>query len=719
MKTQGMVGATHQGLGPDAKKAASKAEGRPESGVQRVADKPEPSSVERILSGTQKGLGVRIATKAAPTAPPPIRVETPAEPPPSPEPGPLARLLAATQRGLGLKLATRSEPVVRTAAPDEAPAAEAPPSAADAAEKKTAGASVKVVMASGLYKTAAGVVGQRLIKEHAAALRAYLTVQMRDGEAAQKAIAAIEDDCEQGITEEIERAPTKKAGLFLSAKNLVEYERLFGAGLDAPMSAVPWEPTPPGRPDNWGRGLDEVRFGLGADEQEVLQLHVCAGLNVEELSYVLGVPRDAISRKVEAAVGYAKLLLEDTFEDVPPLEELLPDAFLIAPPTAEQLAAARPKVVPLPTGTVIGDRYEIESKLGGGEFAYVYRARDVRVPGHVVALKLLHRGARTPAAREGAIRELSLIASAFHPSLVQFKDHGWYEERLWFVMPFYQGELLLDCIRRGPLPLDEALAHFERLARALAALHAAGIRHQDIKPENLFLVQLRTGASDEEPETLPILLDLGVAAPNGEMALAGTPMYFSPEVAARIFDEHAEVPLSNKADVFALALSLLHTIEEADLSDLQSTDVDGFLRKRSKVAPSGPRSSELEFLKPHFARWLSPDPNDRPSAGAFADEIAELRSSRVSGSAGVAPKKLRGLLVGATLAGLFAGCAMLTDAPPRTLVVTQGSVAAAEPMEASERERLLRERLSTEEARAQALEDELTTLRRRQLRLDD
>ena len=210
-----------------------------------------------------------------------------------------------------------------------------------------------------------------------------------------------------------------------------------------------------------------------------------------------------------------------------------------------------------------------------------------------------------------------------------------------------------------------------------------------------------------------------MAAPNGEMALAGTPMYFSPEVAARIFDEHAEVPLSNKADVFALALSLLHTIEEADLSDLQSTDVDGFLRKRSKVAPSGPRSSELEFLKPHFARWLSPDPNDRPSAGAFADEIAELRSSRVSGSAGVAPKKLRGLLVGATLAGLFAGCAMLTDAPPRTLVVTQGPVAAAEPMEASERERLLRERLSTEEARAQALEDELTTLRRRQLRLDD
>ena len=56
MKTQGMVGATHQGLGPDAKKTE---QGRPESGVQPVA---KPSPIEQVLSGTQKGLGVRIAT---------------------------------------------------------------------------------------------------------------------------------------------------------------------------------------------------------------------------------------------------------------------------------------------------------------------------------------------------------------------------------------------------------------------------------------------------------------------------------------------------------------------------------------------------------------------------------------------------------------------------------------------------------------------------------
>src|SRR5690606_1319233 len=144
----------------------------------------------------------------------------------------------------------------------------------------------------------------------------------------------------------------------------------------------------------------------------------------------------------EAGAAYAKLLLEDVFGDAAQahLPAVLKEAFAVAPPTPEDLAASKPAVVPLPPGTIIGERYELESRIGGGEFAYVYRARDVRVPGHVVGLKLLHRVARTPAAREGAIRELSLIASAFHPSLVHFKEHGWFEDRLWFVMPFYQGE---------------------------------------------------------------------------------------------------------------------------------------------------------------------------------------------------------------------------------------------------------------------------------------
>lgn len=585
--------------------------------------------------------------------------------------------------------------------------------------------SLKVVMATGLYKTAAGVVGARLLKENGEALRGYLTIHLRSGKAAQNALAAIADTLEHGKADELTKGPSKRAALFLAAKNLIEWERLFGEGAtEQPLASVPWEPAPIGRPEGWSRALDEIRFGLGQGEAEILELHHVRDLNVDELAYVLGATKDEIEKRLEAGAGYARLLLEDVLGDgvAKHFESVLKDAFAVAPPTPEDMAATKTAVVPLPPGTIIGERYEIESRIGGGEFAFVYRARDVRVPGHVVALKLLHRVARTPAAREGAIRELSLIASAFHPSLVHFKDHGWFEDRLWFVMPFYEGEELLDRLERGPLPLDEALRHFERLARGLAALHAAGIRHQDVKPENIFLVQLATGGSAEKKEVLPILLDLGVAAPSGEMALAGTPMYFPPEVAARLFDEECDLPLTAKADVFALALSLLHSIEEPDLSDLEGADVDAFLKKRVASVPKGPRSRELAFLRPRFERWLAPHPNERPSAGQLADELAEILDERGGRRRIAAPSGLRGALTGLALGSVVLTSALLVDAPPREVTIVERPSDPAmrvEPSTESERVLLLRRRLEAEEQRSRELEMELETFRRRALQIDD
>lgn len=580
--------------------------------------------------------------------------------------------------------------------------------------------SLKVVMATGLYKTAAGVVGARLLKDNGEALRGYLTIHLRSGKAAQNALAAIADTIEHGTADELTKGPSKRAALFLAAKNLVEWERLFGEGAEAPLASVPWEATPPGRPEGWGRALDEMRFGLGQGEAEILELHYVRELNLDELAYVLGAGREEVEKRLEAGAGYARLLLEDVLGDAVPkhFESVLKEAFAVAPPTPEDLASTKVVAVPLPQGTIIGERYEIESRIGGGEFAFVYRARDVRVPGHVVALKLLHRVARTAAAREGAIRELSLIASAFHPSLVHFKDHGWFEDRLWFVMPYYQGEELLDRLERGPVPLDEALVQFERLARGLAALHAAGIRHQDVKPENIFLVELATGGSLEKKEVLPILLDLGVAAPNGEMALAGTPMYFPPEVAARIFDEACDVPLTAKADVFALALSLLHAIEEPDLSELEEVGIDDFLKRRVTSTPSGPRSRELAFLRPYFARWLAPHPSDRPTAGQLADELAEIVAGRGGRRRVVAPTGLRSAVIGLAVGAIVLACTLVVDAPPRAVTVvertTDPSVRIDPPRE-SERVQLLRRRLEAERRRALSLEQELGALRREAL----
>src|SRR5690606_35972253 len=114
-------------------------------------------------------------------------------------------------------------------------------------------------------------------------------------------------------------------------------------------------------------------------------------------------------------------------------------------------AAALGDQAPPLVGRVIAGRYAIEARVGSGAFGDVFRARDTEVRGHVVALKLLHQASPSDEERERALRELRLIASVFHPSVVQFKDHGWHEGRLWFVMPWYEGETLEDRIEREPL----------------------------------------------------------------------------------------------------------------------------------------------------------------------------------------------------------------------------------------------------------------------------
>jgi len=78
-------------------------------------------------------------------------------------------------------------------------------------------------------------------------------------------------------------------------------------------------------------------------------------------------------------------------------------------------------------------------------------------------------------------RELVMLAAASHPNIVQLKDHGTTAGYVWLTMPVYEGETLGSRLERDPLSLDEAYEIFLPIARALEALHKAGLRHQDIK----------------------------------------------------------------------------------------------------------------------------------------------------------------------------------------------------------------------------------------------
>ncbi|HJL35478.1 MAG TPA: serine/threonine-protein kinase, partial [Polyangiaceae bacterium LLY-WYZ-15_(1-7)] len=339
-----------------------------------------------------------------------------------------------------------------------------------------------------------------------------------------------------------------------------------------------------------------------------------------EVAWVIDAPEARVRETLEAALEAGERL----FGAEPPsasgdVRGALLEAFAMR-------AAASPSVpptgpAPLAPGALIAERYELEARLGSGAYAEVFRARDRLVPDHVVALKILAAPVRTEEGRAHALREIRCLAAVFHPSVAQLKDHGWHADRLWIAMPFYEGETLEARLARGPLTRREALAIFRPLALALDALHAVGVRHQDVKPDNVLLARVRGGG--EAGELLPVLIDFGVAVGESETFLAGTPEYFAPEMAARLRDELPDRPIDAKADVFSLALCLRDALSpscfRAEEEALEET-----IARRATEAPRLPPEPELRDLQAPLGRWLALEAGARPTAAALAEELDVL-----------------------------------------------------------------------------------------------
>lgn len=275
----------------------------------------------------------------------------------------------------------------------------------------------------------------------------------------------------------------------------------------------------------------------------------------------------------------------------------------------------------LAVGDILVDRYVIEEHISSGGFGAVYRASDRQIRHHQVALKLLHLPAKDEQAQKAALRELTLIASVSHPSVVQFKDYGWYEGRLWFAMPWYRGETLAQRFSdsQGPLPMSREMARpiFERLARGLAAMHEVGIYHHDIKPENILVADIAGFDGG-----LPVLLDLGIASTRGEGPKGLTVEYAAPEVASAALGNR-DKSIGGAADVFSLALVLRNLLEPETAPRTQG-ELLPLLHKRATERVPPPSKRELRYLKPVFERWLSLDPDERPSISELATEFAIL-----------------------------------------------------------------------------------------------
>jgi serine/threonine-protein kinase len=172
--------------------------------------------------------------------------------------------------------------------------------------------------------------------------------------------------------------------------------------------------------------------------------------------------------------------------------------------------------------------YKIEQMLGAGGMGEVYRAVDTRL-GRTVAVKVLPQAlGANPVHRQRFLQEARAVSALSHSNIVVLYDISSQAGRDFLVMEYVEGRTLKELIPAEGLPFDEVCALGAQVASALAAAHAAGIVHRDVKPANILVTR----------EQQVKVLDFGIARmPRGETAagltghgqIVGTVAYMSPE----------------------------------------------------------------------------------------------------------------------------------------------------------------------------------------------
>jgi len=208
--------------------------------------------------------------------------------------------------------------------------------------------------------------------------------------------------------------------------------------------------------------------------------------------------------------------------------------------------------VTLAAGTRLG-AYEIVSLIGSGGMGEVYRARDARL-GRDVAIKILpSRFARDPEALARFEREARAIASLSHPNVLAIHDVGESSGLRFVAMELLGGHALREVLLRGPIAVRKAIDYAGQVADGLAAAHAKGVVHRDVKPENLFVtteghVKILDFGLASRPDT-PLPHDHTTVMLTEPGVTMGTVGYMSPE------QVHGG-PADPRSDIFSLGIVL-------------------------------------------------------------------------------------------------------------------------------------------------------------------
>ena len=196
---------------------------------------------------------------------------------------------------------------------------------------------------------------------------------------------------------------------------------------------------------------------------------------------------------------------------------------------------SRSNVPPLGHGTVINDRYEIRQSLGKGGMGEVFLAYD-RTTQQPVALKIVREESRMPGDDEALRQELLLARAVGHPNVCRVHDLAPSVYGPILVMEYITGQTLHTHIRRkkaqGGYTSDEFRRIAHDVASGVAAIHAQGLVHGDLKPGNVMVTTNSDGSFGKA-----MVLDFGFAKERARASArrpgappdGGTPNYMSPE----------------------------------------------------------------------------------------------------------------------------------------------------------------------------------------------